>query len=70
MGQLRAHTQLAHYVAGLMAFFLANVGSLTVSGQILADPFIAAFLGILVGVALSAPRFAEITSSAKAKRDR
>jgi len=42
-----------HYVAGLVAFFIANVGSLAVSGQILADPFIAAFLGLLVGVALA-----------------
>ncbi|MCC7097561.1 MAG: hypothetical protein IT472_10320, partial [Thermomonas sp.] len=37
-------------------FFIANVGSLTVSGQILADPFIASFLGLLVGVVLSIPR--------------
>jgi hypothetical protein len=35
--------------------FRANLGSLTVSGQILADPFIASFLGILVGFALSIP---------------
>lgn len=41
------------YAAGLFAFFMANVGSLTVSGQILADPFIAGFLGILVGLTLS-----------------
>jgi hypothetical protein len=55
--QLRQHSPLAPYAAGLFAFFLANVGSLTVSGQILADPFIAAFLGVLVGVVLSAVRF-------------
>jgi hypothetical protein len=35
---------------------MANVGSLVVSGQILADPFIAAFLGFLVGVVLCVPR--------------
>lgn len=39
--------------SGLLAFFVANVGSLTVSGQILADPFIAAFLGLTVGLVLS-----------------
>jgi hypothetical protein len=50
---MRARSRQGHYVAGLVAFFLANVGSLTVSGQILADPFIASFLGLLVGVALS-----------------
>ena len=55
--QLRQHTPFAPYAAGLFAFFLANVGSLTVSGQILADPFIAAFLGVLVGVVLSTVRF-------------
>jgi len=41
---------------GLLAFFIANVASLTVSGQILADPFIAAFLGIMVGLLLSIVR--------------
>lgn len=54
--QLRLRTPHGSYAAGLVAFFLANVGSLTVSGQILADPFIAAFLGFLVGVALSLSR--------------
>lgn len=46
----------AIYAAGLMAFFLANLGSLTVSGQILADPFVASFLGLLVGLTLSLSR--------------
>ncbi len=46
----------ASTATGLLAFFIANVGSLTVSGQILADPFIAAFLGILVGLLLSIKR--------------
>lgn len=54
--QLRTHAALSVYLGGLVAFFMANVGSLVVSGQILADPFIAAFLGFLVGVALSIPR--------------
>jgi len=55
IGQLKQRTRLSGTVAGLVAFFMANVGSLVVSGQILADPFIAAFLGFLVGVTLSAP---------------
>lgn len=55
VGQLRRRTRTSGNVAGLVAFFMANVGSLVVSGQILADPFIASFLGFLVGVALSAP---------------
>lgn len=42
-----------NYAAALMAFFIANAGSLMVSGQILADPFIASFLGFLVGLTLS-----------------
>lgn len=56
LAQVRARTASAPLAAGLFAFFLANVGSLTVSGQILADPFIAAFLGLLAGVVLSIPR--------------
>jgi O-antigen ligase len=56
MSQLRARTPQSAYAAGLLAFFLANVGSLTVSGQILADPFIAAFLGFLVGMTLAVVR--------------
>jgi hypothetical protein len=56
IAQLRANTSASVYVGGLVAFFMANVGSLVVSGQILADPFIAAFLGFLIGVTLSVPR--------------
>lgn len=56
--QLRARVPQGMYAAGLLAFFLANVGSLTVSGQILSDPFIAAFLGFLVGLTLSLSRLA------------
>jgi len=54
--QLRRRSPQAQYTAGLLAFFLANVGGLTVSGQILADPFIAAFLGFMVGLVLSFAR--------------
>jgi hypothetical protein len=56
ISQLRGRTRLSVHAGGLVAFFMANVGSLVVSGQILADPFIAAFLGFLVGVTLSIPR--------------
>lgn len=54
--KLKAATPDSQYSAGLMAFFIANAGSLTVSGQILADPFIAVFLGLLVGIVLSSAR--------------
>jgi len=54
--QVRTRAATAPLAAGLFAFFLANVGSLTVSGQILADPFIASFLGLMSGVVLSLPR--------------
>jgi len=54
--QLRRQAPAAPYAAGLFAFFLANVGSLVVSGQILADPFIAAFLGLIVGMNLAVSR--------------
>ncbi len=63
--QLRDHSKQGLYAAGLVAFFIANVGSLTVSGQILADPFIATFLGILVGMAMSTPRLAETSKKAR-----
>jgi hypothetical protein len=62
--QLHARTPVAPYAAGLLAFFLANVGSLVVSGQILADPFIAAFLGFLVGMNLSVERLAAQSQAA------
>ena len=54
--QLRANRRYGPYCAGLFAFFVANIASLTVSGQILADPFIAAWLGILVGLLLGMER--------------
>jgi hypothetical protein len=53
---IRAHQRLSSpfsgYLLGLTSFFLANVGSLVVSGQILADPFIAFFLGFSIGAVL------------------
>jgi O-antigen ligase len=53
---VRVHQHLnspySGYLLGLTSFFLANVGSLVVSGQILADPFIAFFLGFSIGVVL------------------
>jgi hypothetical protein len=58
ISQVRLKTPQSPYAAGLLAFFVANVGSLTVSGQVLADPFIAAFLGFLVGLSLSVVRLA------------
>jgi O-antigen ligase len=64
---MRSRAPQGHYVAGLVAFFIANVGSLAVSGQILADPFIAAFLGLLVGVALSFARPRLLGQATKAK---
>lgn len=66
LAQVRARAETAPMAAGLFAFFLANVGSLTVSGQILADPFIAAFLGLLSGVVLSLPRL-EVQARARAE---
>ena len=44
---------LALAAVGLFAFFLANVASLMVSGQILADPAIATLLGMSIGFVLS-----------------
>jgi len=43
--------------AGLFAVFLANIGSFTVSHQILGDPFVLCFFAILIGFILSASRF-------------
>ncbi len=67
--QLRARTPQGHYAAGLVSFFLANVGSLVVSGQILADPFIASFLGFMIGLTLSLerPQLAAIPANALAQ---
>lgn len=53
---LRARTPVGIYAAGLLSFFVANLGSLTVSGQIMADSFIVIFLGMLVGIVLGFAR--------------
>ncbi len=58
---IRARSPIGYYAAGMFAFFFANVCSLVVSGQILADPFIASFLGISIGLVLSTVRFAPIS---------
>jgi len=42
--------------AGLVALFLANASAGVVSAQILGDPFVAAFLSLLVGLVLAARR--------------
>jgi len=54
--QLKERSQAGLYSSGLVAFFVANAGSLAVSGFILADPFVAGFLGIMVGSVLSSTR--------------
>lgn len=51
--QLQAASPYALYPMGLFAFFIVNVGSLVVSGQILGDPFVASFLGLVLGVVLA-----------------
>ncbi len=53
---LRADSAASPYAVGLFAFFLANAGGLVVSGQILADPFVSAFLGLSIGMVLSLAR--------------
>ena len=45
--------RVGNYTGGILAFFLANMGSLMVSGQILADPFITFFIAFSLGLVLS-----------------
>jgi len=63
---LRARTPSGIFSAGLLSMFVANLGSLAVSGQILADSFVVIFIGALVGIVLGfrRPQFmpAEITA--------
>lgn len=54
--QLRRGTAYGGICSGLFGFLVANTGSLTVSGQILADPFVAGWLGIMAGLILAVPR--------------
>ncbi len=51
--QLASRAAYAVYPMALFAFFLVNVGSLVVSGQILGDPFVATFLGLSLGIVLA-----------------
>jgi len=68
---LAERSPLAPYASSLLAFFVANVASLTVSGQILADPFIACWLGVLVGLVLGMSRLpVDMYSSRLAKPSR
>lgn len=55
--QLQTKSEMRYYGAGFLTFFLANLGSLVVSGQILADAFISCFLGFSIGIVLSLARF-------------
>lgn len=50
---LRRRARSAPYAVGMFGFFLCNAGSLVVSGQILGDPFIAAFIGLSLGMVLA-----------------
>lgn len=57
---LQPRNSMGLYGTGLFCFFLANLGSLVVSGQILADPFISTFLGLSLGMSLSLARCSQI----------
>lgn len=54
--QIRLKSKYANYSIALLAFTMANLASLSVSGQILADPFIAFFIGSTIGMQLSFSR--------------
>ncbi|MFQ6537970.1 MULTISPECIES: hypothetical protein [Aphanothece] len=56
--QFAAHAPFGRYSIALLAFVLANIASLAISGQILADPFIACFIGLMMGMQLSLTRLA------------
>lgn len=47
----------------LLAFVLANLCSLGISGQILADPFVASFIGITLGMQLSFARMSGLPNA-------
>jgi len=68
ISQAKLKSPQSPYAAGLLAFFVANVGSLAVSGQGRADPFIAAFLGFLVGLSLSVVRLRPEDAFAKKRK--
>ncbi len=46
------------YSVSLLAFLVSNFASLSISGQILSDPFIASFIGLMIGMQLSLARLA------------
>jgi hypothetical protein len=47
----------------LLSFVLANLCSLGISGQILADPFVASFIGITLGMQLSFARMSGLPNA-------
>ena len=51
-------TPYAFYSVGILAFLISNFASLAISGQILSDPFVASFIGIMIGMQLSLLRLA------------
>ena len=51
--KVRALSSSSWLVLGMFSFFISNLGSLTVSGQILADPFIAFLIGFSIGCVLA-----------------
>ncbi|MBD2133182.1 hypothetical protein H6F47_12255 [Sphaerospermopsis sp. FACHB-1094] len=53
----KSQIYLGVYTGGILAFFLANIGSLMVSGQILADPFITFFIAFSLGLVLSFAKY-------------
>lgn len=56
--QFATRTPFGKYSVALLAFVLANIASLSISGQILADPIIACFIGLTMGMQLSLTRLA------------
>jgi hypothetical protein len=52
VGALRRRDRLAPYPACLLALVVANLSSLFVSGQILADPFVIFFIGFSIGICI------------------
>ncbi len=61
-------------MAGLTAFFLANVGSFVISHQAFGDPFISSFFSLVIGFLMSAARYrpsqVRIASSLRPNRTR
>jgi hypothetical protein len=51
--EVRTSSSSSWFVLGMFSFFISNLGSLVVSGQILADPFIAFMIGFSIGCVLA-----------------